>query len=242
MTNRIFSMMLAIGITVPALAQTGSAAIVPLQNQETILDAKSYVDTYDPAQGAYDSESNASGAPTFTTGNAMPDLTAPTGQGTFERVRYFTDKEDVTLTGKLSCDTFRVGTFTNVTIEGKCVLFVRESFVIENHSNIILAPGAKLTVYCLNNAIIRDHAHVNPDSSRPNAVVFIKLGNRDLVIEDQSSMTATVFAPKAQLVVQNGSHFFGMLKAKSLTIQNHAAGHFTHFNAVPPTTVAPLYD
>lgn len=239
MFKQLATSVFALGVCTATLANTGADLAVPLKDPETILDRKSYIDSYDPALGAYGVD-NVFPAPSFSYGNTLPDMTAPTGMASNSGVIVH-DKVNVTLSADTVCDNFSLINWANLTIEGDVTLVVNNSFTVENQSSIILAEGARLTVYCLNEARINDHCHVNSDTSRPGAVRIVKLGDSAMLVANQSSLSGMVYAPSTHLEVVNGSDFYGGLFAQSLYLANTGAAHFT-VAAPYPTTASPLYD
>lgn len=240
MLKHLFTAAISTSLCISTLAQTGSDTVVPLGGEPTLLDAKSYVDTYDPALGVYDTGKNAFGEPTFTTGNRMPKFSAPSGIAENQGVVVY-DKTSVTLSEDLVCDALTLKNWATLTIEGDVTIVVNDAFAIENQSNIVLAPEAKLTIYCLNKALIKDHCRMNVDTARPGDLRFYKLGDQPLIIENQSELVGMVYASETTLRVTDGSDFYGGLKAASLYLANRAACHFTAIQGAS-TTVEPLYD
>jgi len=239
MLKSLITSVCALGLCGAALAQTGADVVVPLQNKQTILDAKSYVDTYDPTKGPYGG-ANVYGAPTFSLGNVLPDLSAPTGVASLS-ADVVHDKVNVTLSSNMVVDNYTLINWANLTIKGDITLVVNKKFAVSNQSKIILDTDARLTIYCLGDASINDHCVVNSDTTRPSAVRIIKLGTSPMYVQNQSKLVGMVYVPNSNLSVINGSDFYGGLRAKSLYLANTGAGHFTTVGPCP-TTTAPMYD
>ncbi len=253
MLKKVITSAIALGIGGAALAQTGADTVVPLHDQETIRHSNCYVDTYDPSVGPYGGD-NVYGAPTFTTGNNMPVFTSPTGRGddegevinseeSFPDVIYSNKKHDgvVELSESFFCNNFEMRVMTEIEIKGNVTIVVKGDFLMKSGSKLRLADGAKLTIYVEGEAVIGEKSQLNPDTTRPDALVFYKLGSQPLLVDNQSMLCGNVYATQTKLEVSNSSDFYGGLQAKSFLVQNVGAGHFTAI-AASTETVAPLYD
>jgi len=244
MIKTLFSMTLALGLTGGALAKTGTDVIVPLGEPAVLQHASCYVDTYDPAAGVYGG-ANIGGVPTFTTGNYMPKFTAPTGVGaTLTDVAYKGSKKDeiINVSESFTCNNLELTTFAVVNIVNDVTIVVKGDFMMKSGSKLTVANGAKLTLYVEGEAEINEKSVLNPDSSRPGAVQFIKLGKSPLKVDNQAQLCGTVFATQSGLEVNNSAEFFGPMLAYTLRLENSGAAHLVHYDAPAPTTVEPLYD
>ena len=235
----IASLALGLALASAAMADANADVVVPLKNSATIID-NSYTDTYDPSAGPYGGD-NVMGAPTITTGNAMPSYSAPSGLATKTGERKY-DGGSHTLSGELECDKFLVVNKATITVEGDVTLVVKEEFKVQNKSRIILAEDATLTIYCLKDATVQDYAELNPDMTRPQDVTIYKLGDKEFIIQNESMVVGQMHAPKTFMQVENGAHFYGTLEARSMYLKNEAGAHFCNPGAATTTTVEPLYD
>ena len=253
MLKHITASVLALGIGGAALAQTGSDTVVPLHEQETIRHSNCYVDTYDPSVGPYGGD-NVFGPPTFTTGNKMPVFSSPTGwgddegevihdEGLYPDVIYSNKKHDgtVELSESFFCNDFEMRVMTDILITADMTIVVKGNFLMKSGSKLRLADGVKLTIYVEGEAVIGEKSQLNPDTTRPQDMIFYKLGTAPLLIDNQSMMCGSVYATQTRLEVSNHSDFYGGLLAKTFLVQNTGAGHFTTV-AGAAATVSPLYD
>ena len=245
--------LLAIGIGCTALAQTGFAAEVPLHEEETILHSNCYVETYEQSAGPYGGD-NVFGPPTFTTGNKMPVFSSPTGwgddegevihdNGIYPDVIYSNKKHDgtVELSESFFCNDFEMRVHTDILIVEDMTIVVKGNFLMKSGSKLRLAEGVTLTIYVEGEAVVGEKSELNPDTTRPDDMVFYKLGEAPLLVDNQSMLCGSVYATETKLEVSNRSNFYGGLYAKTFLVKNTGAGHFTTI-AGAPTTTAPLYD
>lgn len=253
MYKQVITSVLALGVGSVAMAQTGSNTVVPLSEEETIRHSNCYVDTYDPSVGPYGGD-NVYGPPTFTTGNDMPVFTAPTGWGDDEGevihteelypdVIYSNKKHDgtVELSESFFCNDFEMRVMTDILITSDMTIVVKGNFLMKSGSKLRVADGVKLTIYVEGEAVVGEKSQLNPDTTRPDALVFYKLGTESLLVDNQSMLCGSVYATQTRLEVSNNSDFYGGLLAKTFLVQNIGAGHFTTI-AGSSETVAPLYD
>lgn len=253
MYKQVIASVITCGIGGIALAQAGSNTVVPLHEEETIRHSNCYVDTYDPTIGPYGGD-NVFGPPTFTTGNDMPVFSSPTGwgedegevihdEGVYPDVIYSNKKHDgvVELSESFFCNNFEMRVMTEIEIKGNVTIVVKGDFLMKSGSQLSLAEGATLTVYVDGEAVIGEKSKMNPDTTRPDALVFYKLGTAPLLVDNQSMLCGSVYATQTRLEVSNNSDFYGGLLAKTFLVQNTGAGHFTTI-AGSTTTTAPLYD
>lgn len=230
-------------VSVQALASpTGSDLEVKLKDALVVVD-ESKIDSYDPSAGPYGG-ANRFPAPIISTGNTMPDFTAPSGYEAIEGTTN-TDTQSYkggrhTLRGHVLCDNFTVRSST-LTIEGDVIIIVDNAFIVRDEARIVLAEDASLTIYCKGSADVTDESRVNTDTSRPGDLTFYMLGDQDLSIKDESSLVATAYAPNASLRVYDEADFYGGLLAKSLYVVDEAAAHLCAVST-KPTTIKPLYD
>lgn len=253
MFKRTITSLVACGIGGIALAQTGVNTVVPLDEEETIRHNNCYVDTYDPSAGPYGGD-NIFGAPTFTTGNEMPVFSSPTGWGddegevihaedSYPDVIYSNKKQDgtVELSESFFCNNFEMRVMTDILITKDMTIVVKGDFLMKSGSKLRLAEGVKLTIYVEGEAVIGEKSEMNPDTTRPESLVFYKLGTEPLLVDNQSMLCGSVYATQTRLEVSNTSDFYGGLLAKTFLVQNTGAGHFTTI-AGATTTVDPLFD
>jgi hypothetical protein len=253
MFKQTITSLLTLGMGCTVLAQTGTETVVPLHEAETIRHSNCYVDTYDPSAGPYGGD-NVYGPPTFTTGNKMPVFSSPTGWGddegevvhtdtSYPDVIYSNKKHDgtVELSESFFCNNFEMRVHTDILITEDMTIVVKGNFLMKSGSTLRLAEGVKLTIYVEGEAVVGEKSEMNPDTTRPDALVIYKLGNEPMLVDNQSMLCGSVYATQTRLIVSNTSDFYGGLMAKSFLVQNTGAGHFTAIAGAVETS-APLYD
>ncbi len=207
-----------IGATVPQALPAG----VQLASAPTLKSGPT-LDTYNPSLGSYGG-SNIGPAPQIETGQIMAAVEVPSVSPDVPAAA-FTGSGQSVISAGFRCGSFVVSQQHTVTIEGDVTIVATDKFVVENTSQINLAAGARLTVYALNTAAIRNYASVNMNTGDFTRMTLYKLGASDLDLENHSRLCATIVAPDASLRMRNNSDAYGTVSARSLFMQNPAGLH-----------------
>lgn len=126
------------------------------------------VDTYNSVLGVYGG-SNIGPAPTYQVGAAMPEIVVPASleampdQGKFRAKR----KKETIIASNMHCSEFRADGI--VKINGDVSILCEGEFEMRHRSQIVMMPGAKLTLYLKGGAKITEKAAVG-DPRKPASV------------------------------------------------------------------------
>jgi len=205
----------------PHLYQPG--VVVPVLSSPSV-DKNSIVDTYDPADGAYN-VATAGAAPGFESGSPMPLLLQPAGLPPPVNEVRLSNKGMTMLSADLHCNRFIVETTHQVIIDGNRTMLVEELFNLRDISTVVQVPaGSSLTIYFKKTFRMEDQAVLN-SSDHPERVRIVNLGTEELRLEDQARLSAHVISPSGTLAAINGAQFFGTFVGESVYLENSAGFH-----------------
>ncbi|MFT5424836.1 MAG: hypothetical protein ACI89L_002639, partial [Phycisphaerales bacterium] len=141
------------------------------------------VDLYDPEAGPYDA-STATPLNEIDEVTSIPSLTAPTMSVAWVKDIKFgalSAGKESTLTGEHYCDTFWVGNTHTLKISGDVVIRSDMSFAVRNSSQIVLEPGATLTIWIGGDFAIENTSSVGMDSQDHSRIQVLNFGTEDMV-------------------------------------------------------------
>jgi hypothetical protein len=91
--------------------------------------------------------------------------------------------------------------------------------------NLVLAPGAEVTIYVTGPWDTSGGSIINTDATAGNLHIYST--GSDFDFSGGSYLCAAIFAPNAEMVVTGGSHFYGSVIARSF---NNGGGTTLHFD------------
>ncbi len=201
---------------------TGSITLVKpigINNSPTI-------DTYDPSLGPYDPVTNSGPMPDIVSGATMP--TVPAWPGGLPNLGDVEVKGNGTtiLSSSFRCTKFVLQDGRDLIIQGDVTIVANDLFNIENNTEILLDPGATLTVYVRKDGIIKNNVSINTNTADHTRVVIYNVSNdKEFVIENDTFTYATLISPDAPIMIKNNAEFFGSITADSLAVENIAGVH-----------------
>ena len=112
-----------------------------------------------------------------------------------------------------------------IMVTGNAVLYVTGDINLDSSNDIlIIASGASLKLYCAGaNARF---GTINNDNTAPSFSYFGLPSNTLLKISGNSCLTATVYAPSADMVLNGTAQLSGSVVAKSARLTGNCAFHF----------------
>ncbi len=186
------------------------------------LDPGTVVDSYDSGSGPY-SPGAAGPAPEWVTGAPMPEVIVPTLDvpmtGNFNR----NGGGSTMLNGDLHCNNFDIRDGHRVRINGHVQIVVEGAFTMRDGAQLILEPGAECDIYIKGSAGIYDTIVGGPQDTGRMRIYYT--GTTDFRLGDAGEISAHITAPSATLKLQDGSQFFGQVRAKSVTLESNAGLH-----------------
>jgi fibro-slime domain-containing protein len=201
------------------------------------------IDTFDPNLGPY-GDSNKGPAPTFVPNSPMPTMAVPELGASVGDVLYKGNGTS-TLSSSMKCTTFTLSNNRTLNISGNVTIVCEESFVVQNHTKIVLLDGATLTVFALKDAKFENNVDLNMNTCQSSRFMFCHLGESNLVMENSARAYMQLTAPNASLHVKNNCDFHGKLKGKSAIIDNGAGLHIetggVEFCGVEPADIVGVH-
>ncbi|MFG0283269.1 MAG: fibro-slime domain-containing protein [Phycisphaerales bacterium JB039] len=200
------------------------------------INQKSYVDSFDAYAGPFVPDpKNPGPEPDFLTGSPMPTLTAPSLSVPWQ-ASFIRDKKEIsTLSTDIHCDEFRLRNGHTLQIDGDVRVLCETNFELNNSSNLILLPGARLRVYYRGTASIEQATGtgggtIGSDPTDCRRLIFYNLGTEPFIVRNHTNVYATVISPNAPFQMDNNCDFFGQVTAHSLDLSNSSA---LHIDGVP---------
>ncbi|MEE9130183.1 MAG: fibro-slime domain-containing protein [Phycisphaerales bacterium] len=202
----------------------GGVGLVRVANTPT-FENQPVVDTFDSSEGPYDPDT-AGPAPTFYVGAEMPTVDEPTGLPPLvDQLVYDANHGTTTIANDIHCNKFLVSNHHTILIDGNVTILCEQEFKFQNHAHLELLPGATLTLYTKGVLTIQDQVDMNMNTADPSRFVIYNLGTEPVILQNQVEGYATVVSPNAQMLVQDGSDFYGTFTGQSLHVKNQGGFH-----------------
>lgn len=211
----------------PHLARVGTGTpdgyVVRVRNGPRFSNA-SRADTYDSTVGAYGG-ANVGPEPDWQTGHTLAAPTVPSGLPRTSKYELQSRAVD-TISSDFRCDDFIVKDEATLWISGDVTIVAREKFVVQNRSEIRLAPNSSLTVYSLKDTVFQDQSVVNANTAEPWRVKIHHLASgATFKIQNRSPVFAHLFSVSDRLLIQDDGELFGRYTGRGMDLQNGAAYH-----------------
>jgi hypothetical protein len=97
-------------------------------------------------------------------------------------------------------------------------------FNVLKNARVVLRPGARLSVYCLSEVHIVENAQVNV-GGHPGRVTLSCPVTPKIELKNTAKLCATVFAPLAELKLNDTSEFFGAYCGRRITLDHGSKFH-----------------
>ena len=115
---------------------------------------------------------------------------------------------------------------TRVTISGNVSIRVNKKFIVTGDAWLVLAPGAKLTLYVGESININGASKVNADNSDPSRLVIYGRGTGyEHVMTGNVRVHAIVDSPTSKLKVEGSSELFGAYMGTELLVNGNSRMH-----------------
>ena len=180
------------------------------------------VDSYDSESGPY-SPSTVGPAPEWLTGSPMPSVIVPALSVPMTPTFFRNGSGTTTLSQDLHCQTFDVSDSHRIRIEGHVQIVCETDFTMRDGASIELAPGASCHIYLLGSATINDT--IIGGAELTHRMQIYKVGAGELRIGDGARIYAHLTAPSGKLKLQDGSQFFGKVRAHTVEVGDTSGLH-----------------
>jgi len=115
-----------------------------------------------------------------------------------------------------------------LTIDGEVTLYVTEDFSAKQYSNVEILPDSFLTLYVGGNMNFRNTSSVNALTQDPKRCQVFGVGEegQSFVFEQSAVFYGTIYAPDADITLNNGAELYGAIIADDVTLRNSCELHF----------------
>ncbi|MHC4709808.1 MAG: fibro-slime domain-containing protein, partial [Planctomycetota bacterium] len=205
----------------------GTGGVIKV-SEEPSIHTNAALDTWDSSIGPYGGL-NVGPPPEIEQGAQMPDITLPSGLGG--------SYGDLELDGgaigsNLHCDDLDIT--GEVWIHGDLTIYCEDDFTLHTNGSVMLAEGARLSLYVEESITIMPHSTFNANTPKPGLATIYGLGDEGLRISQPHGIVcAAVVLPDAKMEVMPEARFFGTFIGKDLDLRPNAAFHLdTAFSSV----------
>ena len=114
-----------------------------------------------------------------------------------------------------------------LTIDGDVTLYVTGDFDGKQFSTVEILPDSSLTLYIGGNMNFRNTSSVNALTQEPKRCQIFGVGEAQSFLFEQSAVLyGTIYAPDADITMNNSSELYGAIICDNATISNFAELHF----------------
>ena len=187
------------------------------------LQGTALMNTYNPYVGPYGG-TNIGPVPEVSSTYTMPAVNVPS-LASYIPTYLQTGVGGGTLNSSFRCDVFDLRNQFYLTIQGDVTIVCTTTFLLENGSCIMLAPGARLTVYALGTVMFQNANQVNMNTGDFKRFTLYKVGVGDVDLGNAVDVCGTIIAPNGRLYVHNDGEWIGEVYAKQMQLSNSAKLH-----------------
>jgi len=127
-----------------------------------------------------------------------------------------------------------------VTVYGNVTVLCTDDVKFEDNAQLVLAPGATLTMYTRDKVDIKDNARVNQNGD-PTSLTWI-CPSDEIKLDDDAQMTACVEAVNGELEVKDRADFYGTFIGRKVKIEDYGAFHADTANSGTTSTMGGVID
>jgi hypothetical protein len=115
-----------------------------------------------------------------------------------------------------------------LTIDGDVTLYVTGDFTARQYSNVEILPDSYLTLYIGGNMSFRNTSSVNALTQEPKRCQVFGIGEegQSFVFEQAAVFYGTIYAPDADITLNNAAELYGAIICDNAEIANSAELHF----------------
>ncbi|RKX24820.1 MAG: hypothetical protein DRP46_12765 [Candidatus Zixiibacteriota bacterium] len=112
---------------------------------------------------------------------------------------------------------------TNGTVTLSDGTYYFSSFILKNSAELIIAPGADVTIYVTGDIEIKNSGGVNIGGN-PADLMFFSQG--DIVLKNSGDLYGTFYSPDGDADLRNSADFYGSIVANTIIVHNSANFHY----------------
>jgi hypothetical protein len=163
-------------------------------------------------------------------GRELPAIEAPT-EPPFDVSRGDIDSNNSTITlgpdDSGMYDEVKLTNGARLVITGDVTLYVPGDFTTKQFSEVDILPDSNLTLYIGGNLLGRNTSTVNGTTQEPRRCQVFGVGEGQTFLFEQSAVFyGTIYAPDADVILENSSTLYGAIIANNSEIANTAELHF----------------
>ncbi len=113
-----------------------------------------------------------------------------------------------------------------VTIAGDVTLYVESTISLSSQAEIVITPGASLTVYALGDVHIGGHGVVNQMATPQNLLIYGTPTSNTISLSGSSEFYGAVYAPHADITLGGNSEMYGAFVGKTLRLTGTTGIHY----------------
>ncbi len=116
-----------------------------------------------------------------------------------------------------------------ITITGTTRIYIEQSLILDNNSQLLVGSGADLVVY-LGDACttqLHNNSYLNNQTGIPSKVrLYSRSSNIISIYNNAMAINMLIYAPNAQVLLQQNAQFFGGVVAKQLNLLQNGEVHY----------------
>ena len=102
-------------------------------------------------------------------------------------------------------------------------IYYFSSFTLKNSAELVIAPGADVTIYVTGDIEIKNSGGVNL-GGEPGDLLFLSQG--DVILKNSSELYGVFYSPEGDGDLRNSADFYGSLIANTIIVHNSANFHY----------------
>ena len=155
----------------------------------------------------------------------MPSVTVPETLETSPSLGIIKDNTTITSSGKYDDINLQGG--KTVTIDGDVTLYITGDISLGNSAEFKIEQDASLTLYLGGDFEGKNSSSVNNNTQDPGKLTIYGLDScQCMVFKNSSNFYGAIYAPNADVIMQNSGDVYGAVTAESFEQKNSATFHY----------------
>jgi hypothetical protein len=151
----------------------------------------------------------------------MPPITVPNWLSSFPSSG--TIKNDTTLYSSAKYDSIDLNSGKTITIEKDVIIYVTGEMILKNDAELLIGEDASLTIYLGGNFEGKNSSNINNGTKIPkNLKIYGLDGCESMTFHNSSDLYGTIYAPNANIEMDNSADVYGSVISKSFDQKNSA--------------------
>jgi hypothetical protein len=135
-----------------------------------------------------------------------------------------------TITESGSYQEIKLGNNEIIEIDGDITLYITGDVELDNNAEIIITEGSSLTLYIGNSFTMSNGGKINNQTEKPpNCIVYSTATSEvDYLFDNTGTYHGAIYAPNANIEINNNAVFYGSILGKELKVDNSAEVYADH--------------